>query len=769
VFLSIIKLPSDTLWLAGSDSLWSTRIDNLVGIKTFTAIRSSLTLFHPFKTLLLQDSTFIWMGTESSGLVRYDIKNRRVDNLTTVGRAFASRSSRSLHLDSTGVLWIGTDRGLTRLIPPFDFNAPNWQDEIETGGAVNFVFSTQNGGIWFDDRDGVAHYSQEAGVTHFPRPVKPTEGGPASKEVQTGVNLIENGRESFWFGTDAGLSIFHGDLIPPETRITRPVFPDTTLTHTVQIASNTLFVQYEGGDNLTASERSAFRTKLVRLIDGRDGTVIQQKPFSPDRAEQLFFLESGCYRYEVQARDQSGNIDPTPACLLIEVDIDAPSVVITQPAATPNTVPWVPGCFVVEGSVVDADLDSFRVEIVNPSTGDRLLPAVTKRRAGKGKVLASVRDSTLAEFDVRKLNEEKIIIRVTAADTLKHSRSDSVAVRVDAVLPKLEVLRPADGTQVADSVNIDFRFNERHHRGTLEFFFKKMSTDTTRRPLKNTAPDKISSDPTDSLFSTAIPITFPFGKEDTLIFLFRDLAGNLATDVLTLFRAIPAVGSASDLRKSQDDLVQVHLPPGKSQIIIRISPVDSAFYFDSAISFGLQPKSRAYLIEPQEAFGREATLTMKIADAFADRNRLAIFRQESDAWNHVGGRFSSENGQSTLRAVINRGGVYLAAVGEAGSFQAGNVTCLPRMFSPGRESYAAFTDVVFTLDRESSVSIRIYNTAGRQVRSLINDGEVMPPGRHAVRWDGYGNEKGERLRSGIYIVVVRTDAFTETKTVVIQK
>jgi hypothetical protein len=270
----------------------------------------------------------------------------------------------------------------------------------------------------------------------------------------------------------------------------------------------------------------------------------------------------------------------------------------------------------------------------------------------------------------------------------------------------------------------------------------------------------------DHTFTTLVSVPEVPG-DHTIIFLFQDFAGNAAQDTLILTRVAAGAGSSSNVRHSHDGLVQVHLPPGRSLVNVRISPLDSSDYFDDATSSGLHPRTRAYFLEPQEDFGREATLTMEIPDISSDRSRLGVYRQENLKWQVVGGRLSSENGRSMLRTVIHRGGIYLAAAGSGEAFQPGDLTCQPRMFSPGQEVLAPFTDVMFTLDKEAPVSIRIYNTAGRQMKRLTED-EMMPPGRHAVRWDGRDNDQ-RILRSGVYIVVVRTTSFTATKTVVIQK
>jgi hypothetical protein len=65
-----------------------------------------------------------------------------------------------------------------------------------------------------------------------------------------------------------------------------------------------------------------------------------------------------------------------------------------------------------------------------------------------------------------------------------------------------------------------------------------------------------------------------------------------------------------------------------------------------------------------------------------------------------------------------------------------------------------------------TVTLRIYNTRGRQVRTLYHG--VRPPGRFFARWDGT-DDSGETLPSGIYIYRIQAGSFTSTRKMVLLK
>jgi len=60
----------------------------------------------------------------------------------------------------------------------------------------------------------------------------------------------------------------------------------------------------------------------------------------------------------------------------------------------------------------------------------------------------------------------------------------------------------------------------------------------------------------------------------------------------------------------------------------------------------------------------------------------------------------------------------------------------------------------------AAVQVRIYNTLGELVRTLVN--EKMFPGQYAVEWNGK-NDRGETVATGIYIYQLVTGGFKQTK------
>jgi len=90
--------------------------------------------------------------------------------------------------------------------------------------------------------------------------------------------------------------------------------------------------------------------------------------------------------------------------------------------------------------------------------------------------------------------------------------------------------------------------------------------------------------------------------------------------------------------------------------------------------------------------------------------------------------------------------------------------------SPVPEQYAlsqnypnpfnAQTTIRYQLPKAGKVVLKIYNTLGQTVRTLVNADKKA--GYHAVLWDGI-NDEGSMVSSGIYIYQLQTKDFTKTK------
>jgi hypothetical protein len=73
--------------------------------------------------------------------------------------------------------------------------------------------------------------------------------------------------------------------------------------------------------------------------------------------------------------------------------------------------------------------------------------------------------------------------------------------------------------------------------------------------------------------------------------------------------------------------------------------------------------------------------------------------------------------------------------------------------------FGSKTTIQFVLPKPCHVSMRLYDTAGREIATLID--EELPPGLHAKVVDGTG------LSSGVYFCRMQAEKFTQTRKLVL--
>ncbi|MEO0182771.1 MAG: FlgD immunoglobulin-like domain containing protein [candidate division WOR-3 bacterium] len=92
----------------------------------------------------------------------------------------------------------------------------------------------------------------------------------------------------------------------------------------------------------------------------------------------------------------------------------------------------------------------------------------------------------------------------------------------------------------------------------------------------------------------------------------------------------------------------------------------------------------------------------------------------------------------------------------------GNSECLHLKIFPNPLHF--FTSITYSLSRPANVWFRIYDVAGRCVRTLVS--EKQEPGWHNVNWDGR-DDRMVRLAPGIYFLRIEVDGYRLTSKMVV--
>jgi hypothetical protein len=115
------------------------------------------------------------------------------------------------------------------------------------------------------------------------------------------------------------------------------------------------------------------------------------------------------------------------------------------------------------------------------------------------------------------------------------------------------------------------------------------------------------------------------------------------------------------------------------------------------------------------------------------------------------GSFDFEFSVSSSPSAVGPGGVP-ARTALLGAF--------PNPFNPR-------TTIGFRLEGTETVALRVFDLAGRLVRTLVG-GEVREPGRHDIAWNGRDDD-GRRVASGTYFYRLEAGRYAETRSLVLVK
>ena len=146
---------------------------------------------------------------------------------------------------------------------------------------------------------------------------------------------------------------------------------------------------------------------------------------------------------------------------------------------------------------------------------------------------------------------------------------------------------------------------------------------------------------------------------------------------------------------------------------------------------------------------------------------LAVYYSAGGTWTRRGGAGTSAGAPITVplstagRFALYAGGTPLGIITDV------PISVIPRAFSPRGSFGSREVAISFTLRLSGSVSVKVYNRAGRLVR-VVADGLGMPAGQGVVRWDGRDRD-GRIADEGIYLVMVEVPGGHFTKTLAVLK
>lgn len=89
-----------------------------------------------------------------------------------------------------------------------------------------------------------------------------------------------------------------------------------------------------------------------------------------------------------------------------------------------------------------------------------------------------------------------------------------------------------------------------------------------------------------------------------------------------------------------------------------------------------------------------------------------------------------------------------------------------KLFQNIPNPFNSSTKISFRVPLTSHIILRIFDSTGRTVKTLIN--EKRQKGEYTLNWDGR-NDSGSKVTSGLYFYQLKCDVFTITKSMILMK
>ncbi len=281
----------------------------------------------------------------------------------------------------------------------------------------------------------------------------------------------------------------------------------------------------------------------------------------------------------------------------------------------------------------------------------------------------------------------------------------------------------------------------------------------------------------------------------TLKSKFEDMGGQeIGSDYSWNFRTTQLLDASGGEISSSDNKIKLRMPKNavRSSIAISISKLSASEMSSLPSASGLTPIKLAYRFYPEGTkFNKPITIKLSYSDAdnngkvddpdtcadfypAVDEKKLALFYYNSSTgkYERIGGTVDTVN--NTLTAVIKHFSIFTILEDNNSyneSLDITDINAYPRIFKPSADGYV---DISFNLkiNGTGTAEIKLYNLAGRLVKTLTSDMEVNN-GYNVIKW--YGKDKDNMIvHNRMYVLLISVkdssgNTVRKTKTLVVEE
>lgn len=205
------------VFLDHKGTIWAATYD---GIDRYDEVRDEFTTYRVhyegvsphYIEMVEAPDLMMWLGTESSGLERFDPSTGEFTTFqhkSDQPSSLASDRVNSIHFDRSGSMWVGTQEGLDN----FDQHTSTFRHYTQKDGlpgiVVSCVLEDDNGHLWMSTDNGVATLNPQAGTI---RSYSIADGLPGPDLTGWGTGFKSVAGEMFFGGFSGATAFFPNKL-----------------------------------------------------------------------------------------------------------------------------------------------------------------------------------------------------------------------------------------------------------------------------------------------------------------------------------------------------------------------------------------------------------------------------------------------------------------------------------------------------------------------------------------------------------------------------
>jgi ligand-binding sensor domain-containing protein len=697
------------------------------------------------------------------GVTRYD--GAAWHTFTTVD-GLANSPVGGIIEDHTGVMWFGThDGGVSR------YDGVGWRTFTTADGLglnrVGAMVEDHNGGMWFAHPGGFQDQSG-GGVSHYDGVrwrVLTSADGLASNNV---IAMFEDRSGALWFATyrvnDLCSGVTRYDGARWQTFPVKAPWLEDHLGALWFASCDGGVARYDGTNWQAFKIADGLASNYVSaMIEDRHGSVWFGGPGVLSRYDGVRWRRSAYLEGNLPDAGVNAIIEHSSGALWIasrgvtrlEPDRVSPQAVLTSrpPPVSANTIPAIS----FTAGFRDAGGIQFSWSLDGPLWSDWSFESAWPSTAlPDGQHTFSVR-----------ARDEMDNVDPTPA---------TVVFEIDAKPPLPVIVSPAAGQAVRDSLVIRGSASApRFEKYRLELrrpgsaSWDSLLQDTV--PVANGVVARVALDPEsfpDGVYDVRLAVSNTLGLTGTALVPF--VVDNVAPFVDQTSPARITAGLGGHVYTTNRE-IHLYFPPGAFAVdaVVTISPM-AQMELPDTLANGAVRVTGAFAVDwASAALTKPASLEFSYA-GLAAQGSLALYATEGTGseWRRVGG--TVDGSSHHVAASIANPGKYALYVDAATPEDTGGLSLLaltPRVFSPNGSFADRRIGIGFTLGRAGSVTVKVFNRAGRLAREVVH-GATMGPGANLVWWDG-ADRGGRVVEEGMYVVTVEALGERRQQTLAIVK